>query len=281
MGSSPESLAERGTAAAHVSPAAVRRTVLEMLHRSGASHLGSSLSAVEILIAVYGACDLDRIRAHDPGRDRVFVSKGHAAAATYATLFHLGLLEADAIATYHRDGSRLAGHVSHAVPGVEHSTGALGHGLPVAVGAALGLRSRGFTTASVYCVLGDGEIQEGSVWEALLLARHQHLERLIPIVDNNRISSIRPTREVLDLEPLGARFGGLGFDVLEVDGHDVRAIRAAIDRIHRAGRPSVIIAHTTKGKGVAFAEDQPIWHYRSLDEHTFRDAVAALDRAEP
>jgi transketolase len=182
------------------------------------------------------------------------------------------------IETYHREGSVLAGHVSHAVPGVEHSTGALGHGLPVAVGAALGLLSRGFKSATVFCVLGDGELQEGSVWEALMLASHRRLGRLIPIVDNNRISSIRRTREVLDLEPLGERFSALGFEVHEVDGHNVAAISMAIDGIRRTARPGIIVANTVKGKGVPFAENQPIWHYRSLDDGSFREAVDALSR---
>ncbi len=259
-----------------VDPEAVRRTVLEMLHRSGASHLGSSMSMVEILIAVYAACDVGAIRGRSPARDRVFVSKGHAAAAAYATMFHYGLLDAATIETYHRDGSLLSGHVSHAVSHVEHSTGALGHGLPVAVGAALGLRSRGFTNATVFCVLGDGEIQEGSVWEALMLAAHHRLDKLIPIVDNNRISSIRPTRDVLDMEPLGKRFSGQGFEVHQVDGHDVAAIGAAIQAIRGGAVPSVIVANTVKGKGVPFAEHQPIWHYRSLDDQTLREALRAL-----
>jgi transketolase len=255
----------------------VRRTILEMLYRSRASHLGSSMSLVEILIAIYGACDIDAIRAHQPGRDRVFVSKGHGAAATYATMHHFGLMSEDDLATYHQDDSLLAGHVSHAVPGVEHSTGALGHGLPVAVGAAIGLVSAGYDDALVFCVLGDGEIQEGSVWEALMLASHRRLRRLIPVVDNNHVSSITETAKVIDMAPLRNRFEGFGFAVHEVDGHDIAAIGNAIEIIRRQDKQSVVIADTVKGKGVPFAEGQPVWHYRSLDDKSFAEAMAALN----
>jgi transketolase len=234
------------------------------------------MSLVEILVAVYGACDIEAIAARQPWRDRVFVSKGHGACATYATMHHYGLISADAITTYHQDGSALAGHVSHAVPGIEHSTGALGHGLPVSVGTAIGLQSAGYGDALVFCVLGDGEIQEGSCWEALMLASHRRLSRLIPIVDNNRISSIRPTSEVIDMRPLRNRFEGFGFAVYEVDGHDVGALAGAIDEITNQDRPSVVIADTVKGKGVPFAEGQPVWHYRSLDLDTYSQAIAAL-----
>ena len=196
-------------------------------------------------------------------------------------MHHFGLLSEELLATYHQDDSLLAGHVSHAVPRVEHSTGALGHGLPVAVGAAIGLASAGFTDASVFCVLGDGEIQEGSVWEALMLASHRRLSRLIPIVDNNHISSIRPTGEVIDMAPLSNRFAGFGFVVHEVDGHDVGAISHAIETIRRQRRPSVILADTVKGKGVPFAEGQPVWHYRSLDADSFSAAMDALSKRAP
>jgi transketolase len=247
-----------------------------MIYRGQASHLGTSLSMVEILIAAYGASDIDAIHAERPDRDRIFVSKGHGAACTYAVMHHFGLLDAAMIATYHQDGSALAGHVSHAVPHVEHSTGALGHGLPVAVGCAVGLRSRGMNGATVFCVMGDGEIQEGAVWEALMLASHLRLTNLIPIVDNNRISSITKTRDVINMEPLAERLGGFGFAVHQVDGHQVAALGEAIEILRRGERPGVIIADTVKGKGVSFAENDPIWHYRTLNEKTYADAMAGL-----
>ncbi|HZO53504.1 MAG TPA: transketolase [Bryobacteraceae bacterium] len=261
-----------------VSPTDVRRTTIEMLYRARASHLGPSMSVIDILCAVYGLVDLPRIRASAAGRDRVFLSKGHAAAGLYATLWHFDLLDIDPRQHYCRDGSVLAGHASHAVQGVEHSTGALGHGLPVAAGCAYGLRSKGFNDARVYVVVGDGELQEGSNWEGLMFARHHNLSNLTVIVDANGISSIRPTREVIDLEPMGRVFAGLGFAVEEVKG-DYAAIDTALRKLHALSQPSVLIARTTKGQGIPFAENQPIWHYRSLDDTLFAEALAALDRA--
>lgn len=261
-------------------PIAVRRTILEMIHRAQASHLGTSMSAVEILIAVYQACDIDAIRDGRHDRDRVFVSKGHAAAATYAVMHHFGLLDAETLHTYHLDGSALAGHVSHATPYVEHSTGALGHGLPVAVGTALGLRSRGASQSRVFCVLGDGELQEGAIWEAVMLAAHHRLSRLVAIVDNNRVSSIRPTAEVIDLEPIADRFAGFGFAVHHVDGHDVKALGGAIEVANGGDLPTLIVADTVKGRGVAFAEGMPIWHYRTLDDALYAEALQGFPEPE-
>lgn len=255
----------------------VRRTILGMLHRSGASHLGTSMSAVESLIAMYGSVDIEAIRQQRPDRSRILVSKGHGAAATYATMAHYGLLSREDLLTYHRDGSLLAGHVSHAVQGVEHSTGALGHGLSVAVGCALGLRSRGFGDARVFVLMGDGEIQEGSVWEAVMLAHHLRLSNLIAVVDNNGISSITRTNDVLDMAPLAARFAGFGWNTADVDGHDAAALKTAIADLSGRPGPGIVIANTIKGKGVPFAENQPIWHYRSLNDDTYRQALAHLD----
>ena len=260
-------------------PDAVRRTILGMIYRGQASHLGSSMSMVEILIAAYGFCDIDGILNDRPDRDRVFIGKGHGAACTYAVMHHYGLLDEATINTYHQNGSALAGHVSHAVPHVEHSTGALGHGLPVAVGCAIGLRSRGMNNATVFCTLGDGEIQEGSIWEALMLASHMKLTNLIPILDNNRISSITTTSDVINMEPIADRFGGFGFKVHKVDGHNVAALSDAIESIRRGDRPGMIIANTVKGKGVPFAENQPVWHYRTLNEALYTEAMAALPEA--
>jgi len=260
-----------------VSPNDVRRTTLAMLYGARASHLGPSMSAIDILCSIYSLVDLPRIRAGAPDRDRVFLSKGHAAAGLYATLWHFGLLDTDPREHYCREGSALAGHASHAVQSVEHSTGALGHGLPVAVGCAFGLRSRGFDTSRVYVVAGDGELQEGSNWEALMFARHHNLSNLTLIVDANGISSIRPTREVIDLEPMARVFAGLGFAVEEAKG-DSASLHAGLQKLHALAQPAVLIARTTKGQGIPFAENQPIWHYRSLDEKLFTEALAALDR---
>lgn len=260
-----------------VDPTDVRRTVLGMLHKAKASHLGTSMSLVEMLVAAYASVDVDKIRTGAPDRSRIVVSKGHGAAATYATLHHYGLLGRNAIETYHSDDSVLAGHVCHAVDGVEHSTGALGHGVSVACGIALGLRSRGHDEATVFALVGDGEIQEGSVWEALMFARHQKLANLVVMIDNNRISSITRTDEVIDMTPLAGRFEGFGFAVRDVDGHDVGALKTAIAELRRGDGPGVVIANTVKGFGVPFAEGEPIWHYRTLSDELYREALDHLD----
>lgn len=262
-----------------VSPDEVRKTVLGMLYRGAASHLGSCMSTIEMLVAMYGSVDIDRILRRAPDRSRVIVSKGHCAAAAYATMAHYGLIDTDAIAGYHQDGSLLTGHVSHGVRTAEHSTGALGHGMSVAVGCALGLRTRGHHDARVFVLMGDGEIQEGSVWEALMLARHLRLGNLIALVDNNGISSITRTDAVLDMKPLAERFAGFGLQVREVDGHDLPALHTAIGELSACGETGVIVCNTVKGKGVPFAEGQPIWHYRSLNEDLYRQALAHLEGA--
>ena len=259
-------------------PVDVRRSIVTMLYEGGASHLGSNMSAVEMLIAMFASVNCEQIKAKAPDRSRIIVSKGHCAAATYATMAHFGILPMQALDTYHKDSSLLAGHVSHAVDGVEHSTGALGHGVNVAVGCALGLRSRGFDDQLALTLVGDGEIQEGSIWEALMFAVHMKLSNFIMLVDNNRISSITNTEKIIDLRPLTDRFAGFGLNVREVDGHSVAAISEAIADLRKGDRPGVIVCNTVKGKDVPFAEWEPIWHYRSLNDELYREAVRHLDQ---
>jgi transketolase len=256
--------------------AAARRRAIDILYKSQASHLASSMSMIEMLTAVYESIDVDKIKVKDPGRDRVIQSKGHAAAATYAVMEQFGIIEAQIVDTYHQDGSKLAGLVSHAVPGIEHSTGSLGHGLSVAVGAAIGLRSGGFHDARVFVLLGDGEMHEGSNWEALMLANHHRLHNLVVLIDNNGISMITRTNDVIDMRPLSNRFEGFGFATYVVDGKSVSAIRSAIDDAAEKRRHSVIICNTVKGQGVAFAENDPLWHYRSLNAETYQRAIDGL-----
>lgn len=260
-----------------VSPVDVRKSIVKMLYEGKASHLGSNMSVVEMLIAMFGSVDCEKIKAKDADRPRIIVSKGHCAAATYATMAHFGILPMDALDSYHKDSSLLAGHVSHAVDNVEHSTGALGHGVNVAVGCALGLRSRGFGDQQVLTLVGDGEIQEGSIWEALMFAAHMKLNNFTMLVDNNRISSITKTEKVIDLRPLAERFKGFGLNVREVDGHSVPEISAAIDSIREGNAPGVIICNTVKGKDVPFAEWEPIWHYRSLSQELYEEAISHLN----
>ena len=260
-----------------ISPTSVRRTVLGMLHRAQASHLGSNMSVIEMLIAMYAAVDCNKIKERAADRSRILVSKGHCAAATYATMAYFGIVPMSLLDTYHLDGSALAGHVSHGVDGVEHSTGALGHGLNVAIGCALGLRSRGHGDRLVLSLVGDGEIQEGSIWEGLMFAVHCKLRNFIMLVDNNRISSITNTEKVIDMRPLRARFEGFGLNVREVDGHDVDAISAAIDDLRTGDRPGAIVCATVKGRDVPFAEWQPAWHYRTLNDELYAEALTHLN----
>lgn len=269
-----------GSSDTQVDSTDVRATALRMLHRSQAAHLGTSMSIIEILVAVFSSIDIAAIRQQRSDRSRVIVSKGHGAAAVYATMGHFGLIDFDLLDTYHQNGSLLAGHVSHAVEAVEHSTGALGHGLPVACGCAIGLRTRDFRDSQVFVIVGDGELQEGSNWEALQLMSHLRLSNLIVLVDNNRISSITNTRDVINMEPLAQRFSGYGLAAHEVDGHDVEAIRQCIAVVRESNQPSVIVCNTVKGYGVPFAEGKPVWHYRSLGAEDYETAIAALQGAE-
>lgn len=263
-----------------VNPADIRKTVLSILYKGKASHLGSSMSVIEMLIAIYSSLDLDKIRAKSMDRSRVIISKGHCAAATYSVMAHFGLIDFAVLETYHQDDSYLAGHVSHAVEFVEHSTGALGHGLSVACGCAIGLRSRGFDKSYTFALVGDGEIQEGSIWEAVMFAKHHNLSRLIIMVDDNKISSITKTADVINMMPLKDRFAGFGYKVYEVNGHDISASIQAISQIKAQNEVSVIICNTLKGYGVQFAEGKPIWHYKTLGEEEYKTAIADLDRTQ-
>lgn len=253
----------------------IRINVLEILHNAQASHLGSSMSIVEILTAMYSVANIDKIIAHADDRDRIIVSKGHAAAATYAVMHEFGLMDRKDLLTYHQKGSKLQGHVSHGVKNVEHSTGALGHGLSVGVGHAVYLKNRGLN-ARTMVLCGDGEIQEGSIWEALMLSSTRKLNSLVLLVDVNGISSIKKTEEVISTGELRKRFEGFGFRVAEVNGHEVFAIREAILTSQDDERPLVILCQTIKGKGVPFAEGEAIWHYRSLNSETYKQALEEL-----
>jgi transketolase len=253
-----------------------RLKILKLLYKSKASHLGSNMSVVEILTAIYSLIDIDKIKINSPDRSRVFISKGHCACATYSVMNSFGLIDDETLSTYHSNNSLLAGHVSHSVEGVEHSTGALGHGVSVALGAAIGLKSKKYEkNPLVFTLCGDGEIQEGSVWEAFMLAGHLKLNNFIVLIDYNKISSITNTNKVVNLEPLDKKFLSFGFNCVEVDGHNINSIYNEI--INKANdKPLSIICHTVKGKGVSFAENDPIWHYRTLTDELYQKAVNEL-----
>ena len=250
-----------------------------MVHRARASHVGSSLSVVDILAVLYGR--VMRHRPVDPSwpdRDRLILSKGHAAAAGYAVLARSGYFPVELLETYCANGSPLAGHLtaSRDAPGVEFSTGSLGHGMPIAVGMALHIR-RSNTSPRVYVVISDGECDEGSTWEAALLAAHHRLDSLTVIVDYNRIQSFGRVEEVIRLEPLGEKWRAFGWDVVEVDGHDHSALGSALtDRT--PGMPRLVVANTVKGRGVSFMEDDLAWHYKNPDDAQLAMALDEIQR---
>jgi len=252
-----------------------RKNILKIIHASKASHLGSSMSIVEILVSMYAVSNTTKILAGDKDRDRVIVSKGHAAAATYAVMHEFGLMTEEMLLTYHQKGSMLQGHVSHGVKYVEHSTGALGHGLSVGVGHAVYLKSHGYNS-KVMVLCGDGEIQEGSVWEAAMLATTKKLGNLFLLVDVNGISSIKGTEDIISTGDLSDRFKGFGFNVKKVNGHDITEITSALEHKNPNSLPTVILCSTVKGKGVSFAENEPIWHYKSLNDELLTKALEEL-----
>jgi transketolase len=242
----------------------LRKHVLLMTNRAASSHVGSCFSIVELLAVLYGR--VLRVRPHEPywpDRDRLILSKGHGAAALYATLAECGFFPKDWLNEFYADGTRLPGHVTHhGVPGVEVSTGSLGHGLPLACGMAISAKRDG-RPARVFVVMSDGECDEGSTWEAALFAPHHRLDNLTAIIDYNKIQSLGSVEEVLNLDPLAEKWRSFGWAVSEIDGHNCEQISAALMNLPKQiGRPTCIIAHTTKGKGVSFMEGKLLWHYR-------------------
>jgi transketolase len=257
----------------------IRAHALRMVHRARASHIGSCLSCADILAVLYAnVLRVDAQRPDAPGRDRFVLSKGHAAAVLYAVLAERGFFPKDWLERYGDDGSKLAGHVVHkGVPGVELSTGSLGHGLSVGVGMALA-GARATEPYRAFVLLSDGECDEGSVWEAALFAGHHRLENLTAIVDKNALQSFGRVSEVLTLEPFAEKWRAFGWEVQEVNGHDHEALLAASSAARR-GKPRVIIGDTTKGKGVSFMEDQLLWHYRSPSAEELAQALAEIEAA--
>lgn len=236
-----------------------------MAHEGGSIHIGCALSLIEICAALFdGVMRYDPADPASPDRDLLVLSKGHGVMALYACFRELGWLSDDDLRRYLADGTVLRGACEVGVPGCEASGGSLGHGLPVAVGMALGLRLRG-ETRRVWCVVGDGELDEGSMWEAIALAAHRRLDNLAVIVDANGWQALGRTSDVLSLEPLAARFEAFGFAAVECDGHDLRALERALGgRDTPPGRPRAVIARTVKGRGVSWMADDNRSHYAPL-----------------
>jgi len=263
----------------------IRRDIVEITHRSGGAHIGGGLSVVDILVLLYFKhLNIDPQRPDWEDRDRFVLSKGHAAVAFVAVLARRGFFPFEELDTFNTFGSAFGMHPdSLRITGCDASTGSLGHGLPMAVGMALAARRLG-KTFRTFCVLGDGECNEGVVWEALMSAAHYSLTNLITIVDRNRLMIDGPTEEIMSLEPLEEKLSAFGHEVLSVNGHDLDELSEAFDRAERVaqaaeGKPVCIVAHTVKGKGVDFMEGQVAWHYGSIDDELRRKARASLDRS--
>lgn len=259
----------------------IRIHALQMTSRGGSSHIGAALSMADIMAVLYGAVlNVDPRDPQKPDRDRFILSKGHAGAAVYATLAECGFFPRDWLNTHYQNGSRLSGHVSHkGIPGVELSTGSLGHGLSVGTGMAYAGKLRK-ARHRVFVLLSDGECDEGSNWEAILFAGHHQLDNLVAIIDYNKIQSLAPVADTLALEPFAEKWTSFGWDVREVDGHDHAALHEALIRHPTPQpRPTCVIAHTTKGKGVSFMENSVLWHYRTARGDEFDSALAELQKS--
>jgi transketolase len=254
----------------------LRRHVVRMCSSGGSAHVSSGLSIADILAVLYGeVLRIDPARPDWPERDRFILSKGHAGACAYAALAERGFFDPSELKAHYQNGSRLSGHVSHkGVPGVELSTGSLGHGLGVGAGMALYLKRLG-GEQRVFAVLSDGECDEGSTWEAALFAAHHRLDNLRIVIDYNKLQSLGAVSETVNLEPFTAKWRAFGWHAIRIDGHDHDALRAAFVEA-RTDRPTCIVADTVKGRGVSFMENEVLWHYRSPQGEEYAAAMREL-----
>ena len=263
----------------------IRRHGIEMTHLSGGSHIAAIMSVADIIAVLYtDVLRYDPVSPEWEERDRMILSKGHAGASIYAALAENGFFPVEELKTHYQNGGRLSGHVSHHVPGVDFSTGSLGHGLSAAAGMAYALKKDG-KTSRVYAVLGDGECDEGSVWEAVLFANHFRLNNLIAVVDHNHMQSLDFCENTLELENFGAKWKAFGWNVLEVNGNSHEKLKAAFKQAEENAeghRPTVIIANTIKGYGVSFMQNDILWHYRfPHDGWEYDCAVNELHKNKP
>lgn len=257
----------------------IRRHVLDMTNRAKSSHVGTSFSMAELLAVLYsGILRVTPETTTHPERDRFVLSKGHGCAGLYAVLAERGFFPLEWLQSFYIDGARLAGHVTvNGVPGIEVSTGSLGHGLGIATGMALAAHRDG-NPARVFALLSDGECDEGSTWEAAMFAGHHGLDNLVCIVDYNKIQSLGTVKEVMDLEPFGDKWRSFGWAVQEIDGHNLAEVHEVLSGVPlKISQPTCILAHTVKGKGVSFMENTLLWHYRSPAGTEYQAACAELE----
>ncbi|BBI36129.1 transketolase [Cohnella abietis] len=254
----------------------IKKSIVYMTHYSKSSHVGTSLSIADILYTLYfKVLNVDPFNPECPERDKFILSKGHGSAALYATLAERGFFPKDFLDRYYVNGGLLPGHLDKfAAPGIELSTGSLGHGLSVGVGMSIANGSSG-NPGQVYVLLGDGECNEGSVWEAVMLSATLRLSNITAIIDYNRLQGFGETNEVINQENMAARWTAFGWNAFEVNGHDT----VELERVFRikSDRPKVVIAHTVKGKGVSYMENRLEWHYKSPNEEQYKQAIAELD----
>ncbi len=255
----------------------IRINALTNVRRANASHIGSGFSCVELLVYLYSRwLKVSSSTINDSNRDRFILSKGHAAAVYYALLAEFGFFPKDWLNQYCEFGSQLGGHVQHGVPGVEVSTGSLGHGLPIAVGMALAAK-RDKKIYRVVALLSDGEMETGSNWEALNMASAQRLDNLVVVIDRNGLQAMGSTEEILPMKNLDERVNSFGCSSRVIDGHDFQQIHRVFQDIpFIKGKPTVIIAKTVKGKGVSFMENNLEWHYKSPNDEQFKKAMREL-----
>ena len=266
----------------------IRRHGIEMTHRSGGSHIGAIMSVADVVAVLYA--DVMKYDPKNPPweeRDRFILSKGHAGASIYAALAEEGFFPVEELKTHYANGSRLSGHVSHHVPGVDFSTGSLGHGLSAACGMAYAARKDRKDDHRVFVVLGDGECNEGSVWEAALFANHFRLNNLIAIVDHNRMQSLDFNENTIELEDFGAKWKAFGWNVIEVNGNSHSELKSAFAKAEELRsaephKPTVIIADTVKGCGVTYMQNDILWHYRfPHDGWEYDEAVTEMHKKIP
>jgi transketolase len=260
-------------------PRNLRKTILRMAYNAKSVHIGCSFSLVEIAHVLYSKfVDPKKLTSLSPDRDYVCLSKGHGVMAIYANLYELGMIKESEIENYFSDGSNLTGLADCHVPGIEVSGGSLGQGITVATGIALS-KKIDKAPSRVFCIVGDGELNEGSAWESIMIAAHTQLSNFILIVDANSFQAMGRCSSVLNMESFKAKFEAFNFETIECDGHDVVALEKNISTLinSSSAKPKALIARTIKGKGVSFMEDDNIWHYTRLNEETYKKALSELN----
>ena len=255
-----------------------RKNIIDMVYSAQSGHIGGSLSACDILTVLFHKCMKNSCDAEDPNyqsRDRFVLSKGHVSPIYYSILAQIGFIEKEELESFRKLGSRLQGHPSLMCPGIEVATGSLGQGLSMACGIAISLKLDN-NPANVFVMLGDGELQEGNVWEALMQAPARNLNNIVAIIDRNRLQIDGNTEDIKPLDNLGDKLRAFNWNVIEIDGHDLQAIYAAIEQAKLSDKPSAVIANTTKGKGVQFMENNAGWHGKAPNSDEYKLALEQL-----